>query len=144
MSMIRTPIYSTLSAPRSKPITDPRLQNDDVGGPEAEKPSRDRERDGYLAKLVKYIPGEVIAAVASIVALSANVSTGPNVRSGAAIAVFVIFLVATPAYFWMGARNLPTEDKPAWYFYLLSLLAFGIWALAVINLVRETFGINAG
>ncbi len=146
MNIIRTPIYSTLLAPRN-PAATPRRSNNRgqiTAVAEQEQPARDQDRDHYLAKLVKYVPGEVVAAFSAIVALSANVSDVESTRQFASLGVFLLFLVATPLYFWRSARSLPDEDKPTFYFYLLSMAAFAIWAMAVSELVRATFSVTAG
>jgi hypothetical protein len=139
MAFVRTPIYSTLERPRAPEA--PRAGVDAVET--TQQPAREQERDGYFAKLIKYVPGEIVAVFASVIALAAAVSDDPDTKDTITIAVYGLFLIATPIYFWMRSSALTKSDRPAWYFYLLSAFAFAIWALAVSDRVRDTVDLSA-
>jgi hypothetical protein len=81
--------------------------------------------DDTLAKLVKLIPGEVVAFYLSISAFLADTETGYR------FAVFLIGLIATPAIVWLSAH--PAEGgvklRPPLLQYVLRTVAFVLWAM---------------
>jgi hypothetical protein len=127
--MIRTPLYRSAQ---------PGVAGEERAG------EQETDRDGYLTKLIKYVPGEIVAVFAGVMAASASVSQDDAVKAALARGVFLFFLIATPAYFWLLSVRQPSGDRPMWYFYVLSVLAFAIWALAVSAQVRGTFGASPG
>lgn len=131
MPLIRTPLYEARTANLGSPPT-PVSPN---------VPARDVERDGYLAKLIKYVPAEVVAVFGGIVALAANINPDNTNDNVYVVWVFFGFLALTPAYFWLRSNNLPNEDRPTWYFYILSILAFAVWAVAISANTREALGL---
>jgi hypothetical protein len=98
------------------------------GGGSAKRPST--EVDGYAEKLTKYIPAEVIAFFAPIASVLA--SRVELLWSTAAIGV-----IATPAYLFLSAKSLPREKQPRPHFYILSVVAFIVWALATSALGKQ-------
>ncbi len=124
MSLIRTPIYSS---------------KDDTG-----INARADEPDDYKTKLVKYIPGEVIIIFTPLVALATKVSSDVNTQNIAIWATGFLGLIATLGYFWIRSRKLPANERPAWFFYLLSLPAFFIWAIVVSEPARDSLNITNG
>jgi hypothetical protein len=135
MPLVRTPIYRAMASPPFAAARDAAL------APEA---APEQERDGYLEKLIKYIPGEVGAVFAAIVALAGNASTNPETATYVVRGVFFLFLILTPVYFWLTASKLPPEKQPTMYFYVLSIFAFAIWGLAVSERVRLAFALEVG
>ncbi len=54
------------------------------------------------------------------------------------LGIFLLGLVLTPLYFFLGARKIEgMENRPTWWFYLLSPLAFTIWTMAINNETRR-------
>jgi hypothetical protein len=94
-----------------------------------------------VEKLIKYIPGEVVAAFAGAALLAGRV---PEWNPSIAVKVlFVCFLIATPIYFWSQSRSRPVEDRPVGFFYVLSMVAFFCWALGVSDQARQSIGTSA-
>lgn len=136
--MIRTPIYSELPARRSPVRRDGNLvlprgaishvERPAEGTPaapapataaaeeqpaaETEEPAREASRDDYLTKLIKYVPAEAVAAFVAVIALTVTATENAGTQRALLQVVFWIFLVATPIYFWIGARKLPEKDQP--------------------------------
>jgi hypothetical protein len=134
MPMMRTPIYT------KQPATPA-----DTAPGASDAAARDTERDDYTTKLIKYVPGEVVAAFGALMALAANVSEDPATKHTVVIIVFVAFAVfVTPIYFWLRSRSLASSNRPKLYFYFLSPLAFAIWAIAISDILRGAFHLNAG
>ncbi|HEU4732457.1 MAG TPA: hypothetical protein VFT22_31395 [Kofleriaceae bacterium] len=82
--------------------------------------------DPTLAKLIKLIPGDVVAFYVGISAFVAGAGAGYQ------FAVFLVGLVATPLILWFGARESEGEVKvrpPVWQ-YILRTAAFVLWAAA--------------
>ncbi len=122
--MIRTPIYSEITTAQDK--------NDHIKAVETNTgEARSLSRDDVITKIVKYVPGEIVAAFAAIFAL------GASVGSWAVWASLAFGLIATPSYFAIGAKKLRALDQPRIYFYVLSVPAFLIWTLAVSPHVRD-------
>lgn len=99
--------------------------------------------DGYLEKLVKYVPAEVVAFFAPIASLVEN-------QRPLLIASGVVGLLATPAYLWAHAKRLDRRRRPPLYNYILSTLAFVVWALAtsklgaMFHITSTTMGFTLG
>ena len=129
--MIRTPLYTAVEpAPLARRIE------------EADEPAREPTRDDYITKLLKYVPAEVTVAFTALVAAAAQADQatgGPDGNQTLVWIAFVIGLIATVGYFYRSAYNLPQEDKPRPYFYVLVLVSFVIWSLAVNESVRQIF-----
>ena len=130
--MIRTPLYAPLPPARAAAPVDADAPADAVA-----EPARETARDGYLAKIVKYVPAEVLSV---FVALAAAASA---VGREMVLGVFFVGLIATPAYFLVGSAKLPDHDKPRFYFYILAILAFVVWAFGVSEAVRTVFAMDA-
>ncbi len=131
--------------------------------------AHDDYADRYGAKLIKYIPAEVLAAFVPLVALAQKISPGPNGRSndlwiwvtigiGACCVVGYNRWQATDILLrqlqtvhgpngpdhWSPAKIKREHDKlkPSWYFYFLALVAFGAWGLAIASPVRAVTGLS--
>lgn len=91
---------------------------------EVEKPATisGRQPDNYLARLVKYIPPEVIATFIFLEGAIGS-AVAPH-RAELAWIVFAIILVATPFYL----RKAGGIDKPVQI--ALATVAFVVWAMA--------------
>jgi hypothetical protein len=92
------------------------------------------EEDDYSSKLVKYIPGEVIAFFVPAYALAAQVP-----ELWARWLVLVLCVLGTVGYLFARASK---EKPPRWYFYVLALLSFLAWAMGTSKVATELFRIN--
>jgi hypothetical protein len=92
-------------------------------------------QDDYVAKLAKYVPGEVVAV--SLAGFAAFNPTGRWVWAAlvGAVAINLIYLAAA-------AVKLPAGSRPRAYFYVLSGVALVFWAVATIPQVRDKFGLG--
>ena len=138
MLVIRTPLYTDLTA-RGRPAA-PRAGGEafDAGTPpNGGAPPRELTRDDYITKLIKYVPAEVVAAFTGLTAAAAAV--GDN----AVWWIFAIGILATVGYYYRSAYKLPPTDRPRPYFYVLSVVAFVIWSLAVNESIRGLFDMDA-
>ena len=91
--------------------------------------------DDYLAKLVKYVPAEVIAFFTPIAAF-VGADKGPLVAITVAAAVGTIF------WTYVAARSVPPAQRPRWYSYVLALVAFGVWAITISTGLRDLIGLS--
>ena len=128
---IRTPLYDNV----------PVAQLEKRFG-EPDEPAREPTRDDYVTKLLKYVPAEVTVAFTALVAAAAQADQATGGTTGNQTIVWIAFfigLVATAGYFYRSAYKLPPDDKPRPYFYVLVLVSFVIWSLAVNESVRQIF-----
>ena len=128
---IRTPLYDNV----------PVAQLEKRFG-EPDEQAREPTRDDYVTKLLKYVPAEVTVAFTALIAAAAQADQATGGTTGSQTIVwiaFVIGLVTTVGYFYRSAHTLPPEDKPRPYFYVLVLVSFVIWSLAVNESVRQIF-----
>jgi hypothetical protein len=128
---IRTPLYTNIAPGQMEA----RIA-------EEGEPAREPTRDDYITKLLKYVPAEVTVAFTALIAAAAQadqVNGGPDGNQTIIWIAFVIGLIATVGYFYRTAYTLPPEDKPRPYFYVLVLLSFVVWSLAVNESVRQIF-----
>lgn len=109
-------------------------------------------KDGYLEKLVKYIPGEVVAAytglaIAAAAAAKSMTTTQPPGSDADPVVwplalVFVVALVATPGYLYYSASKNP-KVVTRWWAYVLAAVAFIPWSLAISAETRTLWNVNA-
>jgi hypothetical protein len=92
--------------------------------------------DGYVDKLVKYVPAEVVAVFAPLAALIGS-------RHGLLITLAIACLFATPAYLLLTALNQPAEKRPLPHYYLLAAVAFAAWAIGVSADLDKFFGLDS-
>jgi hypothetical protein len=96
-----------------------------AGGPAPEG----QESDQYLAKLAKYVPGEVTAFYIGAYGLADS-------NAGRCV-ILIIGVLATPMWaFAFSARRL------AAYFYLLSAAAFLAWAIGTSDVGNQLVGLG--
>ena len=127
-------------------------------------PAAPQYHDRYAVKLVKYIPGEVLAAFIPLVALADKIRSPGHVWVWVTIAVGAVCVVgynrwqATDMLLrqlksvhdangpdpWPAAkiRLVYKQLQPAWFFYVLALVAFAAWALATAEPVRVAVGLS--
>ncbi len=86
-------------------------------------PGGAKTADGYVDKLIKYVPAEVVAFFAPAAALAG----GNHALLVAALAAGV---VGTPGYLWYQSRHLPPSRKPLPHFFVVATVAFVAWAVA--------------
>jgi hypothetical protein len=104
--------------------------------PEAPDPADLPTKDDYLAKLAKYVPAEAITlATLGFAAIKPD--------GGAVWWVLAGFAVANVVYL-LGTALAVQHDtpRPRAHFYLLSAVAFGLWAAAILTPVQEELGIG--
>lgn len=92
--------------------------------------------DGYLEKIAKYVPAELVTL--TTLAFAALTPTGTWVWvlvAGGAIANML--------YLWGTAlQGRALAPLPRWYFYPLSALALVLWSIAIIGTVGREIGIS--
>lgn len=101
--------------------------------------------DDYGDKLVKYIPGEVLAFFLPAWALFANEGTSEAESTMTwRWIVFFVALVATVGYLLLRApKQGETPAPPPWYFYVLSALAFVAWAIGTTDAGQVLFCLSS-
>jgi hypothetical protein len=93
---------------------------------EADQPES-HPADEYKDKLIKFVPAEVVAFFAPLASL---VQERPTLLVSSAF----LGLIATPGYLWISAGKLEPAARPPIHNYVLSTLAFAVWALATSRL----------
>ncbi|HEY7724493.1 MAG TPA: hypothetical protein VH880_04115 [Anaeromyxobacteraceae bacterium] len=89
---------------------------------EAVQPGAPGEADGYLDRLVKYVPAEVIALYLAVQTAVEGLQRGGQRQVGG-ILVFAIFVAGT--WFWLKKTGVARTTQIA-----ISIGAFAVWALA--------------
>jgi hypothetical protein len=79
----------------------------------------------YAAKVVTYIPAEIIATY------QAAVGVVPATATQALAWVGIVLLVVAP--FWTAFATTDPKERVPWFQVLASLVAFAIWLLSVQN-----------
>lgn len=114
--------------------------------------------DRYTAKLVKYIPAEVLAAFIPLVALADKISSGSKdawIWMTIGIGAFAVFgymrwhateVIPKQLAAAQGGKEVADDElkrlTPNWYVYILGLVAFGAWALATAGPVQSVVGLT--
>jgi len=83
--------------------------------------------DGYFDRVLKYIPGEVVAGWVTITGIIASVSSGDN--AVLLWVLFGVFMLLTAAYTWK-LTNVAGQP-PAVKQIVIATIAFIIWAFAL-------------
>lgn len=86
--------------------------------------NENQKYDGYIDRLRKYIPAEIIA---TWILVKAALPSDINVF---ALSVFFLFLVLTPIYIWK-MTTIKGGDAIAWPQIIIGTLAFPIWGVAI-------------
>jgi hypothetical protein len=89
------------------------------------------QADSLQTKLVKYVPVEVVSVSAA--GFAAFNPTGNWIWFGMALGV-----IANVVYLFVAAVQSTdaTHQRPRWYFYLLSAVAFVVWSIATISSIQ--------
>lgn len=88
--------------------------------------------DGYLERLAKYVPAEVLAAFTPLAALTAA-------NDAQLAAVFLVCLALTPVYLYI-TRVIQPADRKAKFrrvMYVLGPISFFVWAINTSQAFRE-------
>lgn len=93
--------------------------------------------DPYVSKIVKYVPAESIALATGFFAAFSALS-----RAWVFVAV-AVFALANFIYLF-GVAHVGDARKPDVHFYVLSTLAFLLWAGAAIDAVAAAVGLHGG
>lgn len=91
--------------------------------------------DDFPTKLTKYVPAETLAF---LVPAAATIGSDRNLL----VVALVIAAIGTSGYLWVNARSLPPDQRPLWYFYVLSEIAFACWAVATVPSVTALVRLN--
>ena len=140
--MPRTVVYARSAVPSASERTPVAAGAGRRGGLEAEEsqpptqPVTTTPADGYIDKLVKYVPAEVVAVFAPLSAALAG-------RQGLLIVLSIICLLATPGYLFLTAQNKPPDLQPLPHYYVLACIAFAAWALGVSSGLDALFKIDS-
>lgn len=94
----------------------------------------DEAVDGYLEKLVKYVPAEIVTAFTLLATIASERATPALLW-----ATFAFGIVTTPLLLYGTTRSKEQKHRPKFWMYLLSALAFVIWAVYMNDGVRELF-----
>jgi hypothetical protein len=88
------------------------------------------EKDGYIDKVVKYVPADVIAAWTAAVAVIKGAAGIPNVT------VLLICLVVGlgVTFWWVLTQTATTGQPPAYKQAIIATIAFLVWVLALGDL----------
>jgi len=89
------------------------------GGPPPPEP------DDYKAKLLKYIPAEVVSLYVSLDAIVKASTTTVDEMTYAYLAIFVVGIIGTPLYLWKHAKVIKRKQL------LISTIAFIVWVFAL-------------
>lgn len=88
------------------------------------------EPDGYLDRVVKYVPADVIAAWTAAVAVIKGAVGIPNV-----LVMLICFVVGLGLAFWWTLKQTATAGQPPAYKQaIIATLAFLVWVLALGDL----------
>jgi hypothetical protein len=106
-------------------VTEPQLEALDA------RESIQVQADGYFDKVIKYIPGDIVAGWTTLLGLTGGV----GVAAGSSIpaAVFVVLLIAFIALtaWWTYRQTLDFKAGPARTQIIVSTIAFLVWAFAL-------------
>jgi hypothetical protein len=92
-------------------------------------------QDGYLQKLVKYVPAEVLAVFVPLSAAAKD-------SHWLAWVVVAAGAVATVGYLMYHASALPKKKQPKPYMYIIALAAFFLWAGGTSETVRSLVNVS--
>jgi hypothetical protein len=98
-----------------------------LGAPE----SVQGQADGYFDKVIKYIPGDIVAGWTTLLGLTGGV--GAAAQSAISPAIFVVLLLAFVALtaWWTHRQTVDLKRRPATTQIIVSTIAFLVWAFAL-------------
>ncbi len=89
------------------------------------------KQDSNLAKIIGYIPGEVVATYLGVSSLLGGLTLTANGRIVAQWAFAVLFLLATPIYMLVLPKD-ETQERPSVIFNAnYAMIAFAVWVFAL-------------
>lgn len=102
-----------------------------------------KKEDTYFAKIIKYIPAEIVAGYTALRGIYLTESTDPIVllindeNKGGFALIFYGCLILTPLYKYYALKDpkLPT----AWFQIIISTLAFAVWVFALGDYFKLIF-----
>ena len=86
----------------------------------------EQDVDGYLDRLVKYIPAEIVAAWVAAAGIIASLQGDTEVVLWIAFAIGVVV-----SFLWIILRTQEAQLSPAWTQAGIAAVAFVIWAFAL-------------
>lgn len=92
--------------------------------------------DDYQTRLVKYIPGETLAFYGPLSSVIAE-------NAVALILATVIGVIGTVLYLRQSSRELMIPERPLPHFYVLSGIAFLVWALCINAPLATLLGVSS-
>lgn len=124
MPRIRPRVITAVDA--EKNLTRSTAQVGGGGGPETKE-------DGYLAKLIKYIPGEAIATHQALAGFDSD--------ANAALVGWLSLLLLPISVVWFYLGTKEKNEDPAWSQIILCPISFALWMLVVQSpAVQVLFG----
>lgn len=103
---------------------------------EGDQSGNSSSKDDYQTRLVKYIPGESLAFYGPLSSMVAESAAAISVTTG-------IGLIGTILYLRQSTRHLKDPDKPLPHYYVLSGIAFLVWALCINSPLATLLGISS-
>lgn len=96
-----------------------------------------QKADDLQTKLVKYVPAEVVTVTAG--GFAAFNPTGNWIWFGLGLGA-----LANVLYLFVSAfQSTEKVPLPRWYFYVLSVVAFGVWAIATVSPIQGAMHLTA-
>jgi hypothetical protein len=92
--------------------------------------------DDYQTRLVKYIPGESLAFYGPLSSIIAENAVALIVATG-------IGVIGTVLYLRQSSRHLKDPERPLPHYYVLSGIAFLVWALCINAPLATLLGISS-
>jgi hypothetical protein len=124
MPRIRPRVITALDA--EKNVTRSASADRGGGGP-------DGKEDSYLAKIIKYIPGEVIATHQALAGFDSD--------ANAALVGWLSVMLLPVSVFWFYYGTKEKGEDPAWSQIILCPIAFAIWMIVIQSpAVQVLFG----
>jgi hypothetical protein len=112
-------------------------------GGQPQEPARESAPDTPLTKLVKYVPIEFVSGFVGVLLLVAGLSESEKWDHRLIVSTYILFAVFTPIVFFLLSRGNRDEDRPMWFFYPLSLLAFLGWGVGSSQDLRDVLSISS-
>lgn len=95
----------------------------------------DRGPDGVASKIAKYVPAEMVT-------LATFFFSAFTISRAWVWVVLLVGAALNALYLFATSRRATDTHAPRWWFYALSGLAFIPWALATIDVVAKTVGLQ--